>query len=1736
MNVVPQDIQQVLPAKGFSALLEMFNSANSIGTDDVIAACLPLLQQVADAHGNDRVSPLNHLDSLGLAGGCLFFKADDVQHLRKNTTVTNRKRKTNAALHIVDEVDLVVEESNLVLLGGPKVSASDRRVSEEKSGRPNYLTGYRSWEIENGHHDPLTDIYLLGMLIASLATGLDFHDREQLETFTGARRDLQRLNSRLHPVLVRVIERMTALERFDRAQDMRSLCDALDNYRRIGSDFDHALVPAPQTSEDRETTIIKRLRARLYDTSRRNRLLYHRPIAGELNLTEASVPLVINPDLIRAGDLFTGSSKAVDKLIAGKDLVLGDWIRFEEMLFAPAVLSRLRLDAMRVEQDLGTSPLRLIPAMLHWYDLKNAPDTPITSPLLLLKAKLTKRKGVRDTFVLGIETPEADLNPALAYVLNQLYDIILPEKVDLSKPGAVDNLHEMIKKQVLASEPGVSFSFVDKPKRRLLHTTVRRRLDQFQRRRRGSKGEREGKISDYSYDVKNYKPLGVQLFRQHVRIPEAPFRNIAGRPLPRYFNLPKMSGATQTEKSQVFVQEVAASEGRFDWSFDTSSVVLGNFNYQKMSLLRDYDQLVQNKDLRSPHFSQFFDCKPRTSLPKNELNTEELHNILPSDPSQDHAIAASQNGKSIVLQGPPGTGKSQTIANLISNFASRGKRVLFVCQKRAALDVVRNRLAGTGLADLTAAFHDVKTGRAAFIEELGKLYSSWSDTPPPNTLERLNRDKAGILERLTKARATIETLVKGMSGAGSGAGDDIPLHRLIEQSFSKSAETCSPDSVKALDFLFGALPKASEWELWRNTFEQALPVLHRATDSQNFGDAIEFKLSRRIWQDDSLSIELPKHLEKLEVLLKGKLAKVPDLFEETSSGVTNFLELHDLARYAHALEALNSDLAMVIATGDPRKKSQFVDDVRALEDLARKQEKYARFASAWVLPLELKEAISALAIAQAEEGRFLAKLFSPKLRSIRSLVETRTDTSSHTDKPTVTQLLTWLVEHLKVAEAFDEKSRAFEQRYNNKDPKRLLTGLEIVSDCADAFSTELRALAESLSDASASGLRQQLSDITPQLEEATSLAQALFGDQLRGMKVPELLDAVDQLRAVSSRLPVLAAILRPLATAPDSIWALLAIQEVDVNEIDRLILSAMIEQRFAQHPELEGIDLNLLSLARNQYTEARLDLQKINSEILITRQRNVFRNNLVLSNRSASGLTPDEKTRRDVVLAARRILENEFSKSRAFRSVRDLVQEDCGQIVSTIKPVWMMSPLSVADIIPLQNNFFDVVIFDEASQITVEEALPACVRAQQIVVVGDSKQLPPTKFFSASSRDDDIDDEDHDFELDQESFLTLADEKMPNVMLRWHYRSRREALIAFSNTAFYDTQLLSIPSPALMGPSSEIVVHAGVNSDPDVDTVLGRSLSFHHIPDGIYSARSNEAEADYVARLLRSLLAQQTGKTIGIVAFSEAQQRQIEEAIGRLVEEDKTFAMHLEEEQERTEEGEFVGLFVKNLENVQGDERDIMIISVCYGPGVSRKMRMNFGPINKLGGEKRLNVIFSRARYHMAIVSSITGDEITNDYNTGALALKTMLQFAEASSAGLKADAEHVLNRYRSGFSLNKGKSEGDAAVTTFATRLRSEAGIECDINVGLSDFVIDIVPRLPAEKTLTGKPLAILIDRSVYYETNSVKEVLANRAAILEGAGWEVLTVPLKDIWRKPQEVMSGLQQFIVPAGTTLQ
>jgi hypothetical protein len=538
------------------------------------------------------------------------------------------------------------------------------------------------------------------------------------------------------------------------------------------------------------------------------------------------------------------------------------------------------------------------------------------------------------------------------------------------------------------------------------------------------------------------------------------------------------------------------------------------------------------------------------------------------------------------------------------------------------------------------------------------------------------------------------------------------------------------------------------------------------------------------------------------------------------------------------------------------------------------------------------------------------------------------------------------------------------------------------------------------------------------------------------------------------------------------------------------------------NPALAKFDTHALAACRRSLAEHHEALRKANALDIIQAARARFAEHVRLSQSSAGDPTPEQKAFKKAYANGRRELEHELGKVMRHKSIRDLMSL-AGPVIRDLKPVWLMSPLSVADTLPFTSDDFDVVIFDEASQIPLEDAVPALYRAEQCIVVGDPMQLPPTDFFGAARSDDDDvvqfehADEPARYELDADSLLSHAARSLGATLLEWHYRSRDDALIAFCNQAFYEGRLHTVPTPALSAQRAPIFANQAEDGARGADELLARPISFHRVQGAIYDQRKNRLEAEYIAELVRAMLARDTGLSLGVLAFSQAQQTEIERAIEALAARDAEFRSALESEYAREENDQFCGLFIKNLENVQGDERDCIVLSICYGPDARGKMLMNFGPINQSGGEKRLNVVFSRAKQHVAVVSSIDAAHITSAYNDGANALRNYLAYAAAISCGELDQARALLRGMSPPGRDPRADGASNAIRDAIACALR-DAGHSVETDVGSSRFHCDVIVR-------GARPLAILIDTPAFYRSGTLDERYHLRPSVLEAFGWHV-------------------------------
>jgi len=426
-------------SEGFqSPFLNLLNAGVTKGgfeTDDVLAALLPLMKQVRAVHEDGLVAPLDGVRDLSLTeeGNLMFTPA-------KATAPGKNLARVEALQSPVSRaVEVVAESRRTADIDQASLASSDLVIGSAQSDitKPVFLPNYQSWEHAVGHHDELTDIFSLGMLLASLACGLDFTDERELEVFTVNRSNLFAVNRRLNPVLASVIVQMTELNRHKRAPDLAQMISRLENYREQPVDFDTNFFSGKEFKESplagKRRLIQAHLRDRLFEISRRNRLIYFKPTLQTLNLTVASVPLVLDYRNIKLEQLFVWHRELAATITEGTPMSLGKYLRFEDAPYIPGVLDKIISEARRDRAEFGFAQLRLVLCFLRWNNLKEAPHERIHSPLLLLPVEVTRKKGVRDSYVLVPTSSEAEVNPALRHYLKELYNLDLPEFVDLKE-------------------------------------------------------------------------------------------------------------------------------------------------------------------------------------------------------------------------------------------------------------------------------------------------------------------------------------------------------------------------------------------------------------------------------------------------------------------------------------------------------------------------------------------------------------------------------------------------------------------------------------------------------------------------------------------------------------------------------------------------------------------------------------------------------------------------------------------------------------------------------------------------------------------------------------------------------------------------------------------------------------------------------------------------------------------------------------------------------------------------------------------------------------------------------------------------------------------------------------------------------------------------------------------------------------------------------------------------------
>lgn len=1066
---------------------------------------------------------------------------------------------------------------------------------------------------------------------------------------------------------------------------------------------------------------------------------------------------------------------------------------------------------------------------------------------------------------------------------------------------------------------------------------------------------------------------------------------------------------------QIFRQAVKEKDG---WEvFDEATV--GCFSFGKFVMWKDMTERVDELK-KSPlvnHliggggcFEDGVEVFPANEVSKH-LKPGELFCPVSYDSSQLTAVLYSELGKSFVLHGPPGTGKSQTITNIIAHNLARGRRVLFVSEKKAALDVVKERLDRIGLTPFCLELHSNKT-------EKNKFYA-----------------------QLKEALSVPETAMPGEWNAVVG---DFEKYRCELNGYIQALHQVYPNGLTAYNCFSRTIQYGADAHPELLSFDCLAQSRDEYRDARNVVQ--ELINDFRGVSEDALQTTPELKIENWSPVIERQLKAAAERLVEASKEIVIPLEM--VIRTvgltgAWAKTELDALIPILAKLGKAQKvpkrivsgqemPSSLLRELCALEDAIRSNvDNLGAYKLDKLGELDFDGIEQRLA--ENAQAFFLLRFFKngSLLKELSGIVKVGGG------KLTVQKLtndLPKMHEYVRLHREFAEKAGCASDDLADT-PKELTENIGCLVDLWSEFCTRYDQMLEYAHE-------QSLASDVRRIEESS--------------------------KGLTENIADLRNVLRYRKTKARAIeLGVGAFVDYIVREDDgKLDILRVFDDSYAG---------KMLDAILNQ-TPVLAEFTGLSQEDRISRFRQLDRKYTTLSRKvifaKLAATLPRRRSGPCPEGTELGMLKRECEKKSRQKAVRQILAES-KMLIPTLKPCFLMSPLSVAQYLPVDSAPFDLIVFDEASQIPVWDAIGVIARGKQLIVVGDPKQMPPTSFFQKG--DVETDEETDESIADQESIL---DECLVagvfSTYLNWHYRSRHEALIAFSNEHYYSNKLCTFP--------------AAVSSPR-----LG--VKFVFVPDGKFvktgkGPRVNEVEAkalvDYICTEVRK--ADYKPRTIGVVTFSMPQQKLIRTMLDERRSTDPVLEKLLPEE----------GLgsyFVKNLENVQGDESDVILFSVGYAPDEHGKFTMNFGPLNLSGGERRLNVAVTRAKEQVIVFSSIHGSQIDAGEGgrtraVGAGHLKAFLEYAERGNALVVAAPADACNENFSN------------VVTAFL----KEKGYIVDRNVGCSEYRIDVAVRNPDDPS--RYLMGVECDGPTYADQRTAQDRDVNRAGVLKGLGWHTCRV----------------------------
>ncbi|WP_160676553.1 DUF3320 domain-containing protein [Clostridium sp. C8-1-8] len=1103
---------------------------------------------------------------------------------------------------------------------------------------------------------------------------------------------------------------------------------------------------------------------------------------------------------------------------------------------------------------------------------------------------------------------------------------------------------------------------------------------------------------------------------------------------------------------------------------------IGLFSFSQFIMWNDIrnrsEDLKKNKIVASL-LSQKMEWKPTDDFPEpNTLDDTfkpmDLAVPISADSSQLSAISASGKDNSFVLHGPPGTGKSQTITNIIANALYQGKSVLFIAEKIAALSVVQKRLEAIGLGRFCLELHSNKAKKKDVLDQLDQCLNATKVKAPEvyeeqaKRLYDLRKELNEVVNSIHKKQDFGWSLYEAIS-CFEQYRDYADSVRFTEEQVSK----VTPDIYTQWVDILGQYKVAGEE--CKGAYNNPLIEFTNSSYSQG----VKSEINELLKKYAEAVIDLTKSNTEVTKLIGlnevGKYDKVKALINLTQ--IINNSDYIPAKLFAsEELALLKDKVDKVCGCGKKR------DDIeKQLLDLFTKA----------ILSFDEESALNQWKI--AEDSWFLPKLMGQN--KIAKVLKAMANNAKEFDKNNIPSYLKLIGEYKSNQKVVDENSKLFNELLGmlwndgkadwsviSKGYSDAVCINDLLSGIADSISEKQKAKVKLAGEVfiDLKDFKQRNGDILRKaisnfealsiLEEKISQKSGIDFNALKskeqwlknaGEKAKLWLDNLDGLRNWCTYLSIKdkvkkAGLENVVAAYESGSFKEAEMLPVFYKGISQALAIYIVDKEKALSDFTGAIFEETIS----KYKETSAYFESLTKEELIARlsaKIPVVSGNV--ANSSEIGILQKAIRSGGRMLSIRKL----------FDSIPNLLRKLC--------PCMLMSPISVAQYIDPKYPAFDLVVFDEASQMPTCEAVGAMARGNNVIVVGDPKQLPPTSFFSTNRLDED-NYEQEDLESILDDCLALS---MPQQHLLWHYRSSHESLIAFSNMQYYDNKLFTFPSP------NDLV------------------SAVKYIPvKGYYDrgkTKQNRAEAEAIVSEIERRLKDPVLRklSMGVVTFSSVQQNLIDDLLVEL------FAKNTELEKINNEASE--SIFVKNLENVQGDERDVILFSIGYGPDEEGKVALNFGPLNREGGARRLNVAVSRARKEMMVFSTLRPEmlDLSKTRAQGVAQLKAFLEFAKNGKNSLPSKVS------------NASSIKHNNIERLIAEKIKT-LGYEVHTNIGASEYKIDIAIVNPNKK---GQYiLGIMCDGNNYKAANTSRDRNILQGSVLKSLGWNIHRLWILDWW----------------------